>query len=54
MKVAVNVTVEVDAEAWATEFGVERDEVRADVKVYMQGLCEQQVETLGLGAREKV
>lgn len=32
MKVRVNVTIEVDAEAWAEEYGCEPSEVRADVK----------------------
>jgi hypothetical protein len=32
MKVRVEVTVEVDAEAWAYEYGLEESEVREDFK----------------------
>jgi hypothetical protein len=34
MKVQIKVTVEVDAQQWADEYGCEREEVREDVKTY--------------------
>lgn len=35
MKVKVSYTVDIDAEAWESEFGIERAEVRADVQRYL-------------------
>lgn len=35
MKIAINVTLDVDETAWANEFGILQNEVRADVKTYM-------------------
>lgn len=32
MKVRVEFTIDIDPEAWAEEYGVERSEVREDVK----------------------
>ncbi len=32
MKVRVTVTLDVDADAWATEYGLNLEDVRADVK----------------------
>lgn len=34
MKVRVEVTVELDAEAWAEEYGIDESEVREDFKEY--------------------
>jgi hypothetical protein len=34
MKIKITQTVEVDAEAWAHEYGVELSDVREDVKSY--------------------
>lgn len=34
MKVQIKVTIEVDPADWAEEFGLERSEVRTDVKNY--------------------
>lgn len=48
MKVKVEVTLDVDAEAWASEFGTAPEDVRADVKTYFQGTCTEQLEVLGL------
>ena len=38
MKVEIRFTVEVDSEAWANEYGVELNEVRADVKTYYENV----------------
>ena len=35
MKVKVSYTIDIDAEAWANEFGLDKSEVRADVQRYM-------------------
>jgi hypothetical protein len=35
MKVRIVLTVDVDPEAWANEYGVDRSEVREDVKRYV-------------------
>ncbi|MGW7515092.1 hypothetical protein ACWGJ2_05810 [Streptomyces sp. NPDC054796] len=35
MKVRMIITLDLDADAWATEYGVSREEVRADVKSYI-------------------
>lgn len=32
MKVKVQVTIDVDAEAWAEEYGIDKADVRTDVK----------------------
>jgi hypothetical protein len=52
MKIKVTVAVDVDQEAWAREFGLERkDEVRKDVQAYFKYLClcYGQLDNLGLG-----
>jgi hypothetical protein len=50
MKVKISVTLNVDAEGWAKEFHIERDEVREDVQVYMAEACYEQLLLLGLKA----
>lgn len=35
MKVRISYSVDIDAEAWADEFGLEQSEVRADVQRYL-------------------
>ena len=35
MKVEIAYTLEIDAEQWADEFGLETSEVRADVQQYL-------------------
>ena len=44
-------TVDVDPEAWANEFGVDKENVRKDVQAYFEGWFQQQVEALGLGGK---
>lgn len=36
MKIALNITVEVDADGWCREYGIERRQVRADVRRYVE------------------
>jgi hypothetical protein len=48
MKIKITETINVDAEAWAYEFGVDKSEVRDDVKAYFNNWLQQQVENLGL------
>lgn len=35
MKIVVQVVVEVDPEAWADEYGIDKSEVRGDIKQYV-------------------
>lgn len=35
MRIAVQMVIEVDAEAWAEEYGIEKADVRQDVKNYV-------------------
>jgi hypothetical protein len=51
MKVKVTVTLGIDPEAWATEFGLRRVDnvIRRDVNTYFAGLCTEQLAALGLG-----
>lgn len=49
MKIRVAFTLDVDDEAWADEFGLERSEVRDDVKVYFETISIAQLrDVLGL------
>ena len=49
MKIRITETIEIDPEKWATEFGLDKDEVREDVKAYFgHGWMQQQVANLGL------
>ena len=43
MKVRITTTVEIDAQAWALDYGLTAGEVREDVKEWAEGLI---VETL--------
>lgn len=36
MKVRITVMLDVDAEGWASTYGITGDEVRADVKEYIE------------------
>lgn len=35
MKIAMTITIEIDADAWAAEYGIDRSEVREDVRRYV-------------------
>jgi len=48
MKIRITETIEVDPEKWATEFGLDKNEVREDVKEYFSFYCQGEVERLGL------
>lgn len=37
MKVRIVLTLNIDPEAWATEYGLEKSEVRDDVRLWVQG-----------------
>jgi hypothetical protein len=52
VKVKVEVTIDVNAEAWATEFWVEKSEVRADVKEYYAAFVVAHLENSGLSKKE--
>lgn len=49
VRVRMCVTVDVDAEAWALEYGVPVSDVREDVRAYMSVLVWERVRELGLG-----
>jgi hypothetical protein len=51
MKVRVSFTVEVDPEAWMANYGVERDQVRDDVRVYVENGMRDQLESVGVLVR---
>jgi len=36
MKVKIEFTLEVNAKAWANEYGIENEDVRSDVKDYFE------------------
>jgi hypothetical protein len=48
MKVSVKVTVDVDPEAWAAEYGIARSEVREDVHDLVSEAIHQHLLNLGL------
>ena len=53
MKVRVSFTVDIDAEAWAREYGVPMNEVRADVNRYVsQGMYDHLYRQLGFENRQ--
>lgn len=48
MKIALNITVEVNQEAWASEFGLDAKEVREDVRTYLENSVYSLIQELGL------
>lgn len=48
MRVRVEVTLDVDAEAWCSEYGVERADVRTDVKSHAEQSLLAHFDDLGL------
>lgn len=36
MKIALTVTVDIDVDTWATEYALDRSEVRDDAKTYLE------------------
>ena len=48
MKVRINQTVNIDAEAWALEYGLDPKDVREDVKMYFETWLQEHVRELGL------
>lgn len=53
MKVRLTMTVEVDPEAWATEYGIDLKEVRKDVQGYFSSYAQEHINGLGLQPKEK-
>ena len=43
MKIKVEVTLDVDVEAWMLNYGVEKSDVRGDVKFYFENICREQL-----------
>lgn len=43
MKVKVSYTIDINAEAWANEFGLDGKEVRADVQQYLARMGQEYV-----------
>jgi hypothetical protein len=37
MRVRISFTVEIDPDAWASEYGIDREDVRRDVHTYVEG-----------------
>lgn len=52
MKIRITQTVNIDPAAWALEYGLERNEVRDDVKSYFENWLQEHVAELGLDAIE--
>jgi hypothetical protein len=46
MKIRMTVTLEVDKDKWANEFGLEESEVREDAKEHMAALVQRQINQL--------
>lgn len=53
MKVRITTTVEVDPDAWAADFGVDRKEVRDDVRAYFSNWIQGHVDSLGLQLKKE-
>lgn len=49
MQVKIEVTLDVNREKWANEFGLDKADVVTDVKNYFAGTCQEQLAVLGLG-----
>lgn len=48
VKIRVSFTVDIDPEAWATEYGVAPEDVRTDVQSYLGQNAHTQLADLGL------
>jgi len=48
MKIKVTITVEVNQEAWAKTYGIEKQEVRKDVSEWAKVFVAEAVENMGL------
>lgn len=48
MKVRIELTVDVDPEAWALNYGCDRSEVREDVQSYAKAAVLDQMEAVGV------
>ena len=48
MKIKLSETVNIDPQAWADEYGIQLEDVKADVRVYFTNWCQEQIDSLGL------
>lgn len=46
MKVKVTVTLDIDVDAWMLNYGINSNEVRADVKGYFADVCQGQLQRI--------
>lgn len=53
MKIRIAVTLDIDPDAWVTEFGVEREDVRADVQEYFKNIVYGQAASVSVLADER-
>jgi hypothetical protein len=52
MKIAIRITVDVDPDAWATEYGVPRYEVRDDVLIWARTHIVDELDARGMLATD--
>ena len=53
MKIKITHTVEIDAQKWANEYGIDIKDVKTDVAGYFKTFCDDHIEMLGLGKEAK-
>jgi hypothetical protein len=54
MKVRIDLTVDIDVDAWMLNYGVEKEDVRADVQESAASMVVQQLDGLELLVRTEV
>lgn len=47
MKVEVKFTIDINEDSWAQDYGIDRSEVRDDVKRHLRNIAVQHVDSLG-------
>lgn len=53
MKIRVSFTVDVDPVAWSREYGTTREDVRADVNLYVHNATHAQFDSQGVLAKRE-
>ena len=53
MKIKITHTVEIDAQKWANEYGIDIKDVKTDVAGYFKTFCDDHIEMLNLGKEAK-
>ena len=53
MRIAVPVTLDVDVDAYALEYSIDKSDVREDVKRYAQTVVEEHFANLGVLSRQR-